>query len=189
MIKVGVSRVMRLLQALGIPYSLLREVPVLGIVAGLSSDQCRPVNPKLKPSLKAPVFGLEMFQLVADSLLTLNIHADSSPDFASNMRLYEVTGAGSCLVTDWKQNLHELFEADREVIVYKSAEECLEKVKWLLDNRQAALEIGRAGQSRTLNNYTFAHRAGSLAEILAKALSGRHAFCSSAPSSSASPLP
>lgn len=170
--KIGVCHGMRFLRTMGVPDSLLREVPLLGIVAGLSPDQCLPVNPRLKPFLKPAVFGLAMYQLLADSLLTLNIHADSSPDFASNMRLYEVTGAGSCLVTDWKQNLHELFEADREVVVFNSAEECLEKVKWLLDNRGAAKEIGRAGQQRTLNNYTFAHRAGPLAELLGDVLSG-----------------
>jgi len=179
-IKVAVCRVMRLLRVLGFPESLLRSVPILGIVAGLTPDQCLPVNPRLKPFMKGPVFGLEMFQLLADSLLTLNIHADSSPEFASNMRLYEVTGAGSCLVTDWRQNLQELFEADSEVVVYRSAEECLEKVKWLLDNRQAALEIGKAGQLRTLNNYTFAHRAPQLVGIIEKACAARKNFSSQA---------
>jgi len=175
LVKIGVCHGMQVLRGLGVPISLLREVPVLGIVAGLSPEQCRPVNPRLAPFLKPALFGLSMYQLVADSLLTLNIHADSSPDFASNMRLFEVTGAGSCLVTDWKQNLHELFEPDSEAVVFKTAEECVEKVKWLLDNRKAAEEISRAGQRRTLNNYTFVHRAGALAVLLDKVLSGRAA--------------
>ena len=174
-VKVAVCHGMRFLRTLGVPDSLLHEVPLLGVVAGLSPDQCWPVNHRLKPFLKPAVFGLAMYQLLADSLLTLNIHADSSPDFASNMRLFEVTGAGSCMVTDWKQNLHDLFEPDCEAVVFKCAEECVEKVKWLLDNREAAEEIGRAGQRRTVNNYTFAHRAGLLAELLDRVLSGRAA--------------
>ena len=170
--KVGVCHGMKVLQRLGVPESLLRRLPVLGVVAGLAPDQCWPVNPRLRPFLKPPVFGVEMFQLVADSLLTLNVHADSSPEYASNMRLYEVTGAGSCMVSDWKKNLHQIFEPDNEVVVFKSVEECVEKVTWLLDHKSAAEEIGRAGQRRTLANYTFAHRAGQLVELLERLLSG-----------------
>ena len=171
-VKVGVCHGMKALQRLGVADSLLRRLPVLQAVAGLAPEQCRPVNPRLRPCIKPPVFGLEMFQLVADSLLTLNIHADSSPEFASNMRLYEATGAGSCLVSDWKRNLHQIFEPDHEVVEFKSAEECVEKVQWLLEHPDAAEEIGRAGQRRTLENYTFAHRAGRLAELLDRVLSG-----------------
>ncbi|GAW66652.1 radical SAM protein [Geoanaerobacter pelophilus] len=166
LVKVAVNLGMTGLTHLGISENTLRRLPLLGVVAGLTPGQCRPVNPRLRPFLKPPVFGLEMFQLLADSLLALNIHADSSPEFASNMRLYEVTGVGSCLVSDWKSNLHEIFEPDSEVAVFQSAEECVEKVKWLLEHKSAAEEMGRAGQRRTLENYTFAHRAPKLAEIL-----------------------
>lgn len=170
LVKVAVSLGMRGLTHLGISEKALRRLPLLGVVAGLTPGQCRPVNPRLRPFLKPPVFGLEMFQLLSDSLLALNIHADSSPEFASNMRLYEVTGVGSCLVSDWKRNLHEIFEPDYEVAVFRSAEECVEKVKWLLEHKSAAEEMGRAGQRRTLENYTFAHRAPRLAQILERLL-------------------
>ncbi|WP_224982614.1 glycosyltransferase family protein [Geomonas agri] len=166
LVKVGVNLGMRGLTKLGVSEKSLRGLPLLGVVAGLTPEQCWPVNPRLRPFLKPALFGLEMFQLVADSLLALNIHADSSPLFASNMRLYEVSGVGSCLVSDWKQNLHEIFEPDREVAVFRSAEECVEKVKWLLEHRIVAEEMGRAAQRRTLENYTFAHRAPGLAGLL-----------------------
>jgi spore maturation protein CgeB len=32
------------------------------------------------------------------------------------------------------ENLSELFEIDREVVTYKSVDECIEKVKWLLEH-------------------------------------------------------
>lgn len=175
LVKVGVNLGMRGLTQLGVSEKALRGLPLVGVVAGLAPEQCWPVNPRLRPFLKPAVFGLEMFQLVADSLLALNIHADSSPQFASNMRLYEVTGVGSCLVSDWKKNLHEIFEPDREVAVFRSPEECVEKVKWLLEHKSAAEEMGRAGQRRTLENYTFAHRAPELAGLLGRLLSASSA--------------
>ena len=43
------------------------------------------------------------------------------------MRLFEATGSGACLVTDWKENLGELFEPDVEVVTYRSVAECVKK--------------------------------------------------------------
>src|SRR5688572_2099342 len=63
----------------------------------------RPTVAPLPPALAAAhdgVYGLAMYQVLRESRATLNIHADSSPRFASNMRLFEATGVGTCLVTD-----------------------------------------------------------------------------------------
>jgi spore maturation protein CgeB len=68
-----------------------------------------PVSPKLKPFLRSPVFGLEMFQTLQRSRISLNSHIDASRKSASNMRLFEATGVGTCLVTDYKENLPSLF--------------------------------------------------------------------------------
>ena len=42
--------------------------------------------------------------------------------YANNMRLYEATGVGALLVTDWKENLGEMFEPGKEVVAYRSPE-------------------------------------------------------------------
>jgi spore maturation protein CgeB len=107
-----------------------------------------------------------MFQVLHDSKITLNTHADTSTRYASNMRLFETTGVGTCLLTDWKENLFELFEPDREVVAYCSAEDCVEKVRWLLNHPKEREAIAKAGQSRTLEAHTFSHRALQLDELL-----------------------
>ncbi|MBJ6724076.1 CgeB family protein [Geomesophilobacter sediminis] len=166
----GVYDVVRLLQRSGIPEAALMRVPLAGRVARWPYRPARPVNRALKPFLRPAVFGLSMFQVIRDSRMVLNIHADSSPLFASNMRLFETTGTGSCLVTDWKPNLPELFEPDREVVVYKSTEECREKVTWLLEHPAEMESIAKAGQKRTLENHGFSHRAPLLDNIIKGAL-------------------
>ena len=87
------------------------------------------------------------------------------------MRLYEATGVGTCLLTDWKPNLHELFEPDKEVVAYQSPEECVEKIKWLLEHPEERERIAQAGQARTLQKHTFAQRAIQLNEIIQTNLS------------------
>lgn len=126
----------------------------------------RQKNSTLKPHLYPAVYGVEMYKTIQQHLGVLNIHADSSPKYASNMRLFETTGTGSLLLTDWRENLAELFEDNIEVLTYRSEEECLEKAKWITNNPIAAQNIAAAGQKRTLSEHTFSKRATKLAEII-----------------------
>ena len=116
---------------------------------------------------KGEAYGLKMYNILANSKITINSHGDKVHK-AANMRLFESTGAGSCLVTDWKSNLHELFEIDKEVIAYKSIEECIEKIKWLLANEKELEAIAKAGQRRTLENYSFEIRIKEFSNFLLK---------------------
>jgi spore maturation protein CgeB len=128
------------------------------------------ISPKLLPYTVDGIYGLEMYQTVRDAKVTLNIHADSSDRYASNMRLFEVTGVGGCLLTDWKPNLADLFAIDREVVAYRSASELIEKARWLLEHPAARAAIAHAGQARTLRDYTFARRARQFDEIVSRKL-------------------
>lgn len=156
----------QVLRKAGVSEPILKALPVINKVFKYESRPLLPVNKKLKPFLKPPVFGLEMFQVLRDSKITLNSHADSSPRFASNMRLFETTGVGTCMVVDWKENLSELFELDTEVVSYKTSDECVEKVKWLLDHPEKREEIAKAGLKRTMKDHTFFHRAEQLDRII-----------------------
>lgn len=129
-----------------------------------------PVNMRLKKYLSAPVFGLDMFNALYNSDVVLNIHADSSPFYASNMRLFETTGVGSCLLTDQKKNINDLFVADKEIVVYESVEDCIEKLQWLLSNKKVIHEIADAGQKRCLRDHTYDNRAPVFLQIIEKYL-------------------
>jgi spore maturation protein CgeB len=134
------------------------------------SKPLRPVSSKLKPLMKRPVFGLEMFQALSESRIVLNIHIDTSPTHASNYRLFEATGIGACLLTDWKENLGSMFELDKEVVCYRSVDECVEKAQWLLDHPVDREKVAAAGQARTLKDHTFAHRAEQLDQLIRREL-------------------
>jgi spore maturation protein CgeB len=121
------------------------------------------------------VYGLDFYQVIRDSWVSLNIHADSSPRYASNMRLYEATGVGSCLLTDWKSNLPALFDIDKEIVSYRSSAEALEKARWLLEHPQERDEIARRGQARTLRDYTFGHQARELDSVILGGLANHKA--------------
>jgi spore maturation protein CgeB len=134
------------------------------------TDRAAEVDNRLAARTHPPVFGLEMFQQLRRARVVFNNHIDISPTSASNMRLFETTGTGTCLITDWKKNLPELFEPDTEVLTYASAEECIEKVRYLLDHETARQTIAAAGQRRTLQAHTFANRAARIDEIIRQSL-------------------
>jgi spore maturation protein CgeB len=152
---------------IGVPESMLR----IGLTGKALKWKERPalpppLHPRLIRAARAPLFGVEMFAQLAQSRISLNSHIDMSQQYASNMRLYEATGVGSCLLTDWRPNLSELFEPDTEVVTYKNADECIEKVRYLLDHEEQRQAISRAGQKRTLRDHTFDNRAAQLDDLI-----------------------
>ncbi len=128
----------------------------------LTSD----IDPSITRCSGPPLFGISMFERLANSLVTLNTHIDISMEYASNMRLYEATGVGTCLLTEWQRNLHELFEPGVEVVTYQSAEEAVEKVRYLLSHDEERCKIAKAGQQRTLKDHTFDIRAQQLDTLI-----------------------
>ena len=119
-------------------------------------------------------WGLDMYNLLYHSKISINRHGNLAVTggYANNMRLYEATGMGTMLLTDWKPNLHELFEIGQEVETYQTADELAGKIKYYLDpahdkERQA---VARAGQARTLRDHTYEIRMRELVDIISRYL-------------------
>ena len=73
--------------------------------------------------------------------------------------MFEATGVGACLLTDYKEENVDLFAPDEEIVVYRTYDELVEKARWLLDNPDKAREIAAAGQKRTLATHTYKQKA------------------------------
>lgn len=148
--------------------NVLGETKAPGVekLRALAEGRIDALPDRLLRALEPAVFGLGMYRVLRESRVVLNIHADSSPRFASNMRLFETTGVGACLLTDARENLSQLFEPGKEVVAYASADECADKMHWLVANPVAAERIARAGQERCLRDHTFAKRAVRLDKLI-----------------------
>lgn len=159
----------------GVPEAMLRALPGAGKVKEWKARPSLPprLDERIVLAARGPLFGVKMFQQLQRSRVSLNNHIDISSTHASNMRLYEATGAGSCLLTDAMSNMKELFEPDVEVVTYKNAEECAEKVNYLLAHETERQAIARAGQQRTLREHSFDNRAARLDEIIKVLLTSR----------------
>ena len=111
-------------------------------------------------------FGLDMFNTLYNSKIVFNTHGDNSIKTAANMRMTEATGVGSLLLTDWKENLKDLFIPDEEVVTYKTVDEAEDKIKMLLKNDELRKKIALKGQQRTLKEYSYKRRMEEFADFL-----------------------
>tara|TARA_B100001989_G_C24523709_1_gene457364 strand:- start:146 stop:1273 length:1128 start_codon:yes stop_codon:yes gene_type:complete len=138
-------------------------------VYGYGSNKL-PINSIVRKMHNGERWGLNMYKILGKSKISFNRHINVSENYANNMRLYEATGMGSLLLTDKKDNLHKLFEIDREIVTYSCKEEAAEKSEFLLSNPLKASQIAAAGQARTLKDHTYDIRMQELIEILRKYL-------------------
>ncbi|BCA54467.1 hypothetical protein W02_16070 [Nitrospira sp. KM1] len=128
--------------------------------------------PKVSPiraHYMGQAWGRQMYDILSSSKLTINHHGDVAP-YANNMRLYEATGVGTCLLTDWKPNLCDMFAPGREVLAYRRDEECVELVRRYLGQDGERETVARAGQDRTLREHTYYHRMQEFVGIVEKYL-------------------
>jgi spore maturation protein CgeB len=117
-----------------------------------------------------PLWALDMYQVLYNSDIALNHHINVAGAYSNNMRLYEATGVGAFLLTDYKENLKTLFEPGKEVVAYHSAAEAAELIEYYLTHEEERKAIAQAGQARTLREHTYRHRMEEFVSIVKRYL-------------------
>lgn len=143
------------------PSAALRSLAVATARRRLGS-YVRLMTSALRRRAQPAVYGLEMYSALAASDVSVNFQGWGVGFLVPNMRLFETTGMGACMVTDAKPGLDALFTPDREAVTYTSPDECAEKVRWLLDHPAERAAIAAAGQQRTLKDHRFRDRVNGL---------------------------
>ena len=92
--------------------------------------------------------------------------AHSSVYASSSSRPFELGALGACIVANPYLGIEEWFEPEKELIVAHSAEEAIERYRFLLGNDRERIAIGAAARQRVLKQHTFRHRAQELLSII-----------------------
>lgn len=79
-----------------------------------------------------------------------------------NLRIFEALAAGCFLLTDYCEELEELFVIGEEIEVFRSASELAEKVDFYLNNPEKRLAIAKRGHEQFLNKHLWIKRAETL---------------------------
>jgi len=103
--------------------------------------------------IKKPLYGHGMLGKLSSYKIALNYHNQHTGDNACNMRLFEATGVGCALLTDYKSDLSDYFEDETEVYSYKNIQELNEKLAYLCNNPLDAELIGNNAKKRVLKSH------------------------------------
>jgi glycosyltransferase involved in cell wall biosynthesis len=89
-----------------------------------------------------------------------NVYASSSS------RPFELASMNCCIVANPYLGLEAWFEPGKEIIVVNSAEEAVDRYRYLLTHEKERIDIGCAARERVLKEHTFRHRARQLVDIV-----------------------
>ena len=104
-------------------------------------------------------------RLFRNSRINVNMHHLQSTT-SLNQRVFDVPAAGGLLITDAMPGLENVFEPDKEVVIYHSPEQLREKVLYYLEHPEQRREIAERARARVLKDHTFANRWQRLLDIL-----------------------
>ena len=71
------------------------------------------------------------------------------------LRVLDVLGCGGFLLTDPQPEVLEYFEEDKELVIYRSIEECLEKIDFYLKHEELRKSIAMAGKKAVVERFNY----------------------------------
>ena len=85
---------------------------------------------------------------------------------AVNQRVFDVPACGAFLLTDERQDAARLFTPDQDIVLYRDFDELRKKAEYYLSHDDERLTMAERGRTRVLREHTYAHRAGTIIDVL-----------------------
>lgn len=86
--------------------------------------------------------------------------------YALKMRDFDGPMSGSCYVTHDNVDLRKVYEIDKEIVTYRTADECVKKIKYYLQHDMEREEIAKAGRRRAILDHSWDKRFGVMFDLL-----------------------
>lgn len=107
--------------------------------------------------------GEALFTVYAASKINLNISLKGI-EGGTPQRIMDIMGAGSFVLTNYCSETAELFEEDREIVMFKTPEELVDKAEYYLFHDDERERIARMGHEKVLNEYIYEKKLKQLME-------------------------
>ncbi len=106
------------------------------------------------------IWGRDLHVLLNQSKIILNITRSTfyGIETGLNLRIFETLAARSFLLTDYSNELNDLFIIGKEIETYQSTEELVDKIDYYLAHDIEREKIARKGYERYLKQYTWEAR-------------------------------
>ncbi|OOQ58082.1 hypothetical protein BC343_10515 [Mucilaginibacter pedocola] len=103
----------------------------------------------------------EYITITQSSAITLGINRvpshkrlHTNPLTYSRLRDIEAPMLGACYLTEYCEGLNSLYEAEKEILTYKTADELVQQANRLLKDEQMRKALRASGQQRALNEHS-----------------------------------
>ena len=126
------------------------------------NDDIVPDGVKRFPQVDA---GEEALKVFYSSKINLNITLRS---IASGVpaRVYDVMSVGGFMLSNWQEEIPELFVEGEEIATYRTPEELLDKADYYLRHEDERIRIGINGYRKVKKQYTYEHRIEKIISIM-----------------------
>lgn len=71
------------------------------------------------------------------------------------LRIFEIMGVGGFVISNYQEELAELFEEDKEIVLFKTVDELLDKVSYYLTHDNERKNIAQKGYQKTKDRYNY----------------------------------
>ena len=111
--------------------------------------------------------GRDVHRVFQSSKINLNITMRGI-EGGTPQRIMDIMGAGGFVLTSYSPETAELFEEDKEIVMFKTPEELLEKVDFYLEHEDERELIAQAGHDKVMKSYTYQQKMEKLLEWVEK---------------------
>lgn len=98
--------------------------------------------------------GYEAHCIFKNSKINLNISLKGI-EAGTPLRVMDIMGAGGFVMTNYSPETAELFEEDKEIVMFRTPEELLRKVDFYLYHEKEREQIAKAGHEKVMRSYTY----------------------------------
>ena len=108
------------------------------------------------------VIGEEMVRAVN----SYKIHWNRNISNDINYRTFETLGCNTLLFTNKTDKIDNLFDLEKDLVIYNSLEDFFEKLYFYLDNPLEMMKISQHGHKTVKSKHTYDNRSSELIEII-----------------------
>lgn len=107
----------------------------------------------------------QMPKVFAGSRINLNITLRSI-ESGMPLRTLDIMACGGFLLSNYQPELAEYFEEGKELVLFYSKEDCLDKIAYYLDHEEERVQIAEAGCRKVGELFSYRRQLGKIFEVL-----------------------
>ena len=109
--------------------------------------------------------GTEVLKVYYSSKINLNITLRSIVSGVP-ARVFDIMSVGGFVMSNWQEEIPELFVEDKEIVTYKTPEELIDKADYYLRHENERIRIGVNGYRKVKAQHTYEQRLAKIISIL-----------------------